>query len=229
MILVGDVKIRDNSYRTTVDIGDTGMYTVALADGMGGHLGGEKASEMVLDSLKIWTKKEWAYMNASSFNELSYYWLEHINRSLEYEGYKNPHYEGMGTTLVAFVVNYGDCYWINCGDSRIYRFRAGRLTQLSNDHSLSNLMGDHTHTGMIINCIGAGCTSSYLDLVEFGGDIMAGDVLLLCSDGLTDMVSNEELEMLLRGNATAKELCRVADEAGGRDNTSVCIIKVVKK
>jgi len=226
MILVGDKLVRDGVYRVEKSLTNRDMFCVALADGMGGHNSGERASEVVLKSLSYVFKKPWSYMDAGMFNEAAYLWLEHINRYVESLGASDPKLEGMGTTLVGVVFNYNDLYWVNCGDSRVYSFRGGILKQLSNDHSLSNMMGETRHNGMIVNCIGAGCTSSYIDFVEFSKDIRQGDTLLLCSDGLTDMIDNEELQMIMRTNPSADELCQLADDAGGHDNISVCLVKV---
>jgi protein phosphatase len=115
---------------------------------------------------------------------------------------------------------------MNCGDSRIYRFRDGQLTQLSTDHSLSNIMGRDCRSGVITNCIGGGCKTSYIDMVQITSSIASSDVYLLCSDGLSDMLSNDEIERLLAEGADATSLCNAAEEAGGLDNVSVVVVHV---
>lgn len=227
MILVGDKLIRNGSYQSLCKIDDTEMYIAALADGMGGHNAGEMASEIVLDSLRRMFGLPWKYLDASRFNEASYFWLEHISRYIEKCGKDDPKLLGMGTTLVGILINYHDCYWVNCGDSRVYLFRDNTLTQLSTDHSLSNITGDISNTGAIVNCIGAGCDTSYLDLVEFRNTIKHGDIYMLCSDGLSDMLYHEDMEQYIKEGATADDLCRKAEEAGGRDNISVCLMKIL--
>jgi protein phosphatase len=73
----------------------------------------------------------------------------------------------MGTTLVAFAYFNKRFYWMNCGDSRIYRLHDGSLKQLSTDHSLTNLVGgSNEHTNYITNCISGGCKTSYIDMVD---------------------------------------------------------------
>ena len=116
---------------------------------------------------------------------------------------------------------------MNCGDSRLYRFRQEKLTQLSTDHSLNNLKGEKRHSNIITNCIGGGCKSPYLDLYEFTEDFLSGDVYLLCSDGLSDMVPDESIERLMQANASANRLCEAAIEAGGYDNVSACVFSVM--
>ena len=116
---------------------------------------------------------------------------------------------------------------MNCGDSRVYRMSDGILQQVSTDHSLSNLMGESERSSVITNCIGGGCKTSYIDLVNCTKNAVPGTLYMLCSDGLTDMVSDDEIQALLNDGADATRLCDAAIEAGGYDNVSVSIIKIV--
>ena len=147
---------------------------------------------------------------------------------LDSKGKADEQYKGMGTTLVALAYYDGDFYSMNCGDSRLYRLRNEELVQLTTDHSLSSLMGDQKHSSVITNCIGGGCTSSYIDVVPIV-DIQDGDTYLLCSDGLTDMMSDNRLSILLAEGADANDLCNAAIVRGGFDNVSACLIKVKKE
>jgi protein phosphatase len=115
---------------------------------------------------------------------------------------------------------------MNCGDSRLYRLHDGVLQQLTTDHSLNNLLGSNQHTNIITNCIGGGCKTSYIDLVQCTADVQPGDVFMLCSDGLSDMISDEEIARLLLSGHEATALCEAAEEAGGHDNVSVIVIHV---
>ena len=121
---------------------------------------------------------------------------------------------------------FGDFYSLNCGDSRLYRWREGELKQLTTDHSLNNMLGTEKHTSIITNCIGGGCTTSYIDLVKMTDDIMIGDRYLLCSDGLTDMISDKHLANLIAEEADANTLCNVAIAEGGLDNVSCCLMQI---
>ena len=132
----------------------------------------------------------------------------------------------MGTTLVGVAYYYGDFYTLNCGDSRLYRWRQGELKQLTTDHSLSNMLGSEKHTSIITNCIGGGCTTSYIDLVKMTDDIQDGDCFLLCSDGLTDMINNDQIASLLSEEADANALCNAAIAEGGYDNVSCCLMQI---
>src|SRR5574344_2235374 len=227
MILVSTRFIRDNSLHIRVEIGDKDRYIVALADGMGGHNAGEVAREEALKSLCDSFYQIPPEMNISSFDELLYGWLEKINQKISVQGFENPRLMGMGTTLVGWIKYEQYLFWMNCGDSRLYRFRNGILTQLSNDHSLSNLTGEKQHSNVIVNCIGGGCKTSYIDLVEFSEDMNKGDVFILCSEGLSDMLSDVEMERVLAAGGTSEELCAAAVTAGGYDNVSVCVLKMI--
>ena len=115
---------------------------------------------------------------------------------------------------------------MNCGDSRIYRFRSGELMQISNDHSLNNARGEKKHSNIITNCIGAGIRNPYMDMFDFTEDFLPGDTYLLCTDGLNDMISDERIQQLVCDGANANALCEAAIEAGGYDNVSVCLFTV---
>ena len=228
MILAGYQFIRDDEYRAQLELGDRDRYMMAVADGMGGHLSGEVASSDVLHNLQFYFSDLPVGLDASSFNEMIVEWLESINMILDSKGKTDEQYKGMGTTLVALAYYDGDFYSLNCGDSRLYRIRDDLLVQLTTDHSLSSLMGDDKHSSVITNCIGGGCTSSYIDLVQIK-DIQDGDAFLLCSDGLTDMMSDHRLNKLLTEGADANDLCNAAILRGGFDNVSACLIHVKKQ
>lgn len=227
MILVGDKFIRNNSYWTMVDTTDSDRYLIALADGMGGHSSGEVASNDVLHNLQYYFSDLPATLCVEDFNEAIFEWLESMNNIIDSKGRVEPRYAGMGTTLVALAYYNDHFYWMNCGDSRFYRLHGTALQQLSTDHSLSNLTGSGQHSNVITNCIGGGCKTSFIDMVQCTPEITPGDVLLLCSDGLTDMLTDIELLSLLENGADASKLCKAAELAGGFDNVSATVIKIV--
>lgn len=227
MILIDDKFIRNNSYWTMADTSASDRYLIALADGMGGHSSGEVASSEVLHNLQYYFSDLPASLDVENFNEAIFEWLESINNIIDSKGRVEPRFSGMGTTLVAVAYYNSDFYWMNCGDSRLYRLHGTALKQLSTDHSLSNLMGSDTHSNVITNCIGGGCKTSFIDMVLCTPEVTEGDVLLLCSDGLTDMLTDIELLSLLENGADASKLCKAAEMAGGYDNVSAVVIKIV--
>lgn len=227
MILVWDKFIRNDTYRTEIDVEALDRFTIALADGMGGHNAGEVASQEALSSLHFYLNDLPVSLSPSELNEAMVAWLESINKTIASRGFGNPSLADMGTTLVGLIFYGHKVYWVNCGDSRLYQFRDGKLTQLSTDHSLNNMLGTKKHSNIITNCIGGGCKMSFIDIVEFTHDVEQGDVFLLCSDGLTDMLTDEQICHLLLSGADATKLCHAAELEGGFDNVSVCIIKIV--
>lgn len=226
MILVGDCFIRNDEFHTLVELKDKDRCMMAIADGMGGHNSGDVASSLSLHNLQFFFNDIPNGMNASEFNETIIGWLDSVNHIIESKGLVDNSMKGMGTTLVAFAYYDGDFYSLNCGDSRLYRFRDGQLSQLTTDHSLDNMMGTVKRTSVITNCIGGGCKTSFFDIVQMTNDIRRGDVYLLCSDGLTDMLSDHRISVLLGNGADANQLCEAAIERGGLDNVSACRIDV---
>lgn len=226
MVLAYDKFIRSDVYRTEFMTENTDRFVIALADGMGGHNAGEVASEQTLANLKYFVSDLPCGLSVGEFDEMMVQWQQYINTSINARGHVDPSLLEMGTTLVAVVYYGGKFFWMNCGDSRLYRLRDGHLLQLSTDHSLSNARGEKKHSNIITNCIGAGCKNSYIDLFEFTSDLLAGDTYLLCSDGLNDMIDNAKIEELMNGGASANRLCQAAIEAGGYDNVSTCVFHV---
>ena len=227
MVLVGDRFIRNEVYSDEVDLEDRNRYLLALADGMGGHNGGEVASSDTLANLHYFYYDMPTALETGDFNEAIFGWLVSINNIIDSKGRFALRYREMGTTLVALAYYENQFYWMNCGDSRIYRLHDGQLQQLSTDHSLNNLMGVAQHSNIITTCIGGGCKTSYIDILKCTESVKPGDIFMLCSDGLTDMLSDEEVQTLLNDDADASLLCHAANEAGGYDNVSVCLIKIV--
>ena len=226
MVLAYDKFLRSDVYCTEFLTENTERFVIALADGMGGHRAGEVASEQVLDSLKFFISDIPRGLSIGEFDETMMVWLQSINNNINRQGRADSALLEMGTTLVGVIYYGGKYFWINCGDSRLYRLRDGKLVQITTDHSLSNARGEKKHSNIITNCIGAGCKNSYLDIFEFTADFKQGDIYMLCSDGLNDMVPNATIEQLMNEGCTANDLCEAAIEAGGYDNVSVCMFHV---
>lgn len=201
----------------------------AVADGMGGHKGGETASALavsVLEKLLSGKKPEAKWLTMG---------VDAANRRIRETGKGNPDLEGMGTTLDVFWED-GNAAWIaHVGDSRVYRFRCGELTQLTEDHSLvgemlrthlitPELAKTHPYRNIITKAVGVDA-SVEADL--FQTDILPGDLFLLCSDGLTGMVEDSRISEILRDNepeAAADLLLSEALEAGGTDNITLLLL-----
>ena len=226
MVLVGHHFLRNDSFKTQVELTNQERYLIAVADGMGGHNRGDVASNDVMRNLHFYFHDLPTGLGPSEFNETIVEWLDAINNYVASKGRADEQFKGMGTTLVGLAFYEGQFYSMNCGDSRLYRYRGGVLEQLTTDHSLSNMLGSAKHSSVITNCIGGGCTSSYIDMVQMTGDILTDDIYMLCSDGLTDMIPDEQIASMLASGADVNSLCDAANEAGGYDNISCCIIKL---
>ena len=228
MILAYDSFIRSDIYQTVLAPESLDRFVVAVADGMGGHNAGEIASEQVLHNLKFYVNDLPKGLTSGELEEAMNDWLQSIHQTINARGRVNKSMSEMGTTLVALLY-YGNRYfWINCGDSRLYRLRNGELHQLTTDHSLVNENGEKRHSNYITNCIGAGCEDTFIDMIDFTPDFLEGDTYVLCSDGLNDMVPDEIIRKMLVEGATANTLCEEAISAGGFDNVSVCVLRVEK-
>ncbi|MBO6188357.1 MAG: serine/threonine-protein phosphatase [Prevotella sp.] len=226
MVLAYDRLLRSDIYATEFQTENMDRFVIALADGMGGHKAGEVASSDTLSNLQFFLSDLPQKLTPGEFYEMMVEWLQSINQIIDSKGRVNPSMADMGTTLVGVIYYNGKYYWLNCGDSRLYRLRDRQLKQISTDHSLSNARGEKKHSNIITNCIGAGCKNSYIDMFEFTDDVRLGDTYMLCSDGLNDMVSDAAIEHLMNDGANANELCEAAIDAGGYDNVSVCVFKI---
>lgn len=226
MILVGSSFIRNDAFRKDIELDPQKRTLLAVADGMGGHKSGEVASSDALHNLHFFFNDLPTGLSAGDFNEMMVVWLESINKIIDSKGRVDARFKGMGTTLVGIAYYGGNFFSLNCGDSRLYRLRNGSLQQLTTDHSLNNMLGSSEHSSIITNCIGGGNKNSYLDIVKMTDDVQVSDIYLLCSDGLSDMLTDQQIEVLLKSEGDADALCQAAIEAGGFDNVSACVIKV---
>jgi protein phosphatase len=227
MVFAYDKFVRSEAYQTEFMTENVDRFVIALADGMGGHLAGEVASADTLENLRFFVSDMPKGLSVSEVNKTMEVWLESIHKIITSKGHADPSMEGMGTTLVAVIYYEGKYFWINCGDSRLYRLRDGKLAQLTTDHSLNTLRGEKRHSNIITNCIGAGCKHTYMDMVEFTDDFRHGDVYMVCSDGLSDMVSDAVIKQMMINGSSANRLCEAAIEKGGFDNVSVCVFSVM--
>jgi protein phosphatase len=202
----------------------------AVADGMGGHRGGEVASQLALETLS----GSFGSSNAPLATQIAAANEEVFARSAE-----DPSVSGMGTTLTAIVVRGTRATLAHVGDSRAYLLRGGDLRQLTEDHTLVGRMvkaGElspaeaetHPHRNVLTRVVGTEPEVA-VDATELG--LMDGDRVLLCSDGLTGMVTEDQIKAILDTVPGAQEaadrLVRAANRAGGVDNITVVLLDVV--
>jgi len=229
MILLNSTLIRNGSGSDNRLLDGSKPCFLAVADGLGGHNAGDVASTEVTQKFAELTAMLPTDLTQGElenrFAEFTYIVHHHLMTLMQ----NHKPYMGMGSTLVG-VLFYGESvYSYNVGDSRLYRFRDGRLTQITVDHSLANAMKNPTiATNILANCFGAGMQDVYCEFNLLKGGVVAGDALLLCSDGLTDMVADSELAQLCKENAQANDFVRLANDNGGRDNISVIVAYVTE-
>jgi len=229
----------DNFLITRVPSEDNPRYLVcAVADGMGGHDCGEVASS---EAVKI-LREGSARLNGRFWGEVNYQeWLENvvqtINSAIRNKSIVLQAQRSIGSTLVTALFAWQKVYVANVGDSRAYLFRQGSLRQITTDHSFVGLLVEkklitpeeiytHPRRGEIMRCLGQE-TDLIVDLFEL--DICIGDTVLLCSDGLWEMVRDNEIQSILQDNPDPSEACRVlvehANQAGGTDNITAIVVR----
>lgn len=203
---------------------------LAVADGMGGEAGGEIAAQMVIDFLDA------VPVGSREFGPDLSQILTESNEKIRQRAKENPDLEGMGTTTTIVLVSHDTAYWSHVGDSRLYHFHTGTLKQITTDHTfVQDLVADgtlsqeeadrHPMRNVLDQCVGCGSLK-----VESGRfKIMAGDRLLLCSDGLSRHVSDDSINTVLaEGNArqAVEKLLDHALHAGGKDNVTIVIMDI---
>jgi len=209
---VSDVEM-DAPHRSRHDL--TAPLLFAVADGIGGHAGGAIASR--------YTIKRLAEFSNGGEQDISMR-LATINAELYEAMAASPRLLGMGTTVAGLLLSPVEAVWFNVGDSRVYAVRARRLTQLSIDD-----VPPGPRTGMITQTIGGGPV--FLPIAPHTGAsrVAIPSRWLLCSDGLTDMLSDAEIEEALgQGDEdTVRTLFADAMAAGGVDNISIVLVSVM--
>lgn len=226
---------RDSAEEDQFAIDQSGRMLAAIADGMGGHNAGEVASEYVLHELDAFLLELPAEMSENDLRNAMDAWVQQTHANLIQQGYDMPERDGMGTTLVGLFTYESHIWMMNVGDSRLYRWRGEILRQLTTDHSLRNQQHDESlPSNVIVNCFGAHGSSIYMDLEDITDRVLDEDTYLLCSDGLSDMLTDDEIEAILLRNTgeghtihqAATELVAAAKNAGGKDNVTVLLLTV---
>jgi protein phosphatase len=219
-------------------------WALMVADGMGGHAGGEEASAMVVESSLHYLRSTvpWFLNLGPDHAEVAEETLRSMVRrchdmvlaaSLEEPVAKRK----MGTTLTLAYVLWPRLFVVHAGDSRCYLIRGGRMRQVTRDHTMAQELVDHAgmdpekagetrHANMLTNVVGGGAQQEVEpDVSQL--ELQDRDTLLLCTDGLTKMVSDREIRRLIRTDTFAKARCQAlieaANKAGGKDNVTVVL------
>ncbi len=227
MVLVGKRLLRDDRFQGEVELNETiPLFLVAVADGMGGANAGEVASQMVLEMVRDGIYGLDAKLDDAGLKTSISTICLNIHQQVIGEGLNDPAKRGMGTTLIGLLYYEGRLLLINAGDSRLYRFRNSTLMQVSTDHSLRELTRDsEAPSNVIVNSFGGGSTF-YVDVEPAGKKVLDGDIFLLCSDGVSDMLSDDEIEEVLGHEGFEGALLEAAKNNGGKDNISYVLAEV---
>lgn len=229
-------KVRDhNEDSVTIVKNESGEILLAVADGMGGHKGGEIASSIAIthigkrfmESSTVGTKEDainFLKEIVSEANMLLYRYTE-----------ENPESEGMGTTIVMALLTKEFLLYGNIGDSSGYAIKKGKMYKITNDHTLVNLLvksGElteeaakkHPRKNVLMRALGANMTVE-MDVFDVEKDV---EGIFLCSDGLTNMLEDDQINLVLNSDLSIddklQKLINKANNRGGTDNISVAYL-----
>ncbi len=202
---------------------------IAVADGLGGEVAGDYAAEIIREKL--------AGLDSISRNNVQLE-LDQLARVIDHtiytKGQENIALEGMGSTLVGILLRDRIAYWVHVGDSRLYLFRNGTLTQITEDQTLARFLLEegeitaeelptHYSRHVMDQCVGCGYVEPETGRLEF----LAGDVLVLSTDGLHRNINDHTIDTILNMDSNleikAKALVKAALDAGGKDNITVVL------
>ncbi len=214
-----------------------GEYLVVVADGMGGHQAGDIASALAVESLQLSWEDEKEGFRPGRAEAWLLHTIQRANETILSVSKEKPEYAGMGTTLVAAVCSKEFITIGHVGDSRGYLFGDNVLDQKTSDHSLVNELvksgqlseeeaEDHPRKNVLLRALGTD-KNVKVDIHTFEWE--ENEAALFCSDGLTNKVSDNQLQDVMNSDQTleekAAELIRLANEAGGEDNITVAIVE----
>ena len=220
---------------------DDGVALAVLADGMGGYNAGEVASNMATSFIRTelgrWLREASKQASDAEVRRAMDICVDNANRAIFNASNSNPQYAGMGTTLVVAVFRDERLLLGHVGDSRCYRFRAGRLHQITRDHSLLQEQLDaglitpeqaafSSNKNLVTRAVGV---EDSVMLETHHHDVDPGDLFLLCSDGLSDMLDDAAIAQVLQAHdsleTSGRALIAAANDAGGKDNISVILAR----
>ncbi len=247
-------RVREKNEDNAVVVSDHNVFVVA--DGMGGHNRGDVASQICVESIRNsyaderlirhWSKTHKQHRKEKgvgrirqSFDEyLLWKSVEESNRQIYKTAHQHAHLKDMGTTVVACMFCGSRVYVATVGDSRVYRIRDGIISQITEDHSLANEyikmkilrkedLPRFPFKNIIVRALGL---SEYVEVDTLYRTTRSGDVYLLCSDGLTDLIDDETIcDLILSVDKLddgCKNLVDTANGAGGIDNITVLLVRV---
>lgn len=216
MAYAGGQTVRNDSDAFEFDIPQEGMkFGAVVCDGLGGREGGEKASELACSLFDTFVEALPAGLEPNDVIMRLKRWTQTANDAIMAENHRN----GMATTLTGLLLYFDQAYILNCGDSRTYRLRYDNFRQLTRDHSERNRLNDPSApANLMYNCLGI--PEAFIDITP--AKIVEGDQYIICSDGLSDYVSEAEMQTNIQ---SAQALVDAALAAGASDNVTVITLK----
>jgi protein phosphatase len=230
-------KVREHNEDSVIIVKNhNNEYLLAVADGMGGHRGGEIASSIAISHIG----KSFRELGKLGNKEDAILWIKNVVSEANVQIYKyteeNPESSGMGTTIVLSLLTDEYLLFGNIGDSSGYVYKDKQIHKITNDHTLVNLLlksgeiteeeaKDHPRKNVLMKALGA-TTNVEMDIFDVETDV---EGIFLCSDGLTNMLEDEQIAKVLNEETTAEEkmnkLIIKANNRGGTDNISVAFLK----
>jgi serine/threonine protein phosphatase PrpC len=215
-----------------------------VADGMGGHQAGSRASSMAIDFVvnHLLNQMHWYFLtdrdNQLEFVESMKGLIRDANSAIQLDSRQNVAFHGMGTTLTMAYVVWPQLHVVHVGDSRCYLFREGELKQITRDHTMASQLVDRgtldradiessPWSNVLWNALGGGTRTVVADVYD--NELKADDCLLLCSDGLNKHVKDDEIRNILEAetdpNIACRELIELANARGGSDNVTAIVAR----
>lgn len=228
-------EMNQDYYYISTSLDEIQLYI--LADGMGGYNGGEIASKLAVETAKRYIENNFKEIekDKDSIIQLLASSMEYANMIVYEKSKENPELQGMGTTLEICLIYNNKAYIGHIGDSRIYRIRNVFIRKLTQDHSyVQKLVKEgtitkeqavhHPQKNMLMKALGC---NAFVEPDVMVKGFLKDDVLIMCSDGLTNLVDQETIYKMASENIerAPKKLVELANERGGYDNTTVIVIK----
>lgn len=233
---VGKVReINEDAFYISNSLDEVQLYM--LADGMGGYNGGEIASKLAIQSAKNYIENNFKEIekDKDSIIQLIGSSIEYANMVVYEKAKENKELSGMGTTLEVCLIYNNRAFIGHVGDSRIYRIRKEFMRKLTQDHSyVQKLVKDgtitqeeaahHPQKNMLMKALGC---NAFVEPDVMVKGFLKDDILIICSDGLTNLVDQEAIYEMASKNIeqATKDLVKLANDRGGYDNITVVIIK----
>ncbi len=210
-----------------------------VADGMGGHAGGREAAHLAIQTIRTYLQQK-KYDNIRSAIQVAF---EIANTKIRIKAQQNIQLRGMGATLVLVLFDGKQIYYAHAGDSRLYYYSAKELNLLTKDHSVIQQLLDlgivtpieamyHPQAHKVTSALGV--DEMMVSITDAPLSAHTGDIFLLCSDGLNNMVLAEEIEAILKDDSLTlfqknTLLIQKANQAGGTDNITVVLLEIKAK